>query len=137
MTLLMIERVEGVIVARPGQDVDAAVVVPMRDELAASIGSEVSGVVLDLSSTRYVDSAGLDMIFRLAERLATGRSVLVLVIPERSQLARLAAIVGLPQAMAVVGTIEGALERVHAALGTQPPGDVAPPGASTRAAPPK
>jgi anti-anti-sigma factor len=116
------------VIARPGQDVDAAVVAPMRDELAASIGADDGGVVLDLSRTRFIDSAGLDMIFRLAERLAVGRSVLVLVIPERSQLRRLAGIVGLPQAMAVTDTLEQAHEEVRRALGSHPPQEVGPPG---------
>jgi anti-anti-sigma factor len=138
MSRLSIERRDGVIVARPNQDVDAAVVASMRDELAASVGSEGAGVILDLAQTRYVDSAGLDMIFRLGERLARSRSALVLVIPAGSQLERLAAIVALPQAVHVEGTLEQALEALREMLQTPSPpeapqpADPAPRGCAPR-----
>jgi anti-anti-sigma factor len=112
MMLLAVERVDGVVVARPRFDVDAAVVAAMREELAASLGPETVGVALDLSEVRYVDSAGLDMIFRLSERLAQARSALVVVIPEGSQLERLAAIVALPHAVRIKGSLEEALREL-------------------------
>jgi len=120
--LLTIERMDGVVVATPRYDVDAAVAPAIREELAASLGSEAAGVVLNLSGTRYVDSAGLDMIFRLGERLAQGRSGLVVVIPERSQLERLAAIVALPQAVSVAGTVEEAVRELADQLAPSAPG---------------
>ncbi|HEX5223875.1 MAG TPA: STAS domain-containing protein [Solirubrobacteraceae bacterium] len=132
MSVLAMQRVDGVAVAVPKQDVDSAVVAAMREELAAGVGPGGGGLVLDLSGTRYVDSAGLDMIFRLGDRLATRRSALVLVIPDGSQLERLAAIVALPQAVTVKGTLDDALDAVHEMLGTERSG---PRGGRPRAAP--
>jgi anti-anti-sigma factor len=103
------ERLSRVPVARPRGDIDAATAGDLRERLAEQISNEAPGIVLDLSETRYVDSAGLDMLFRFSERLRQRRAELVLVIPPTSQLIRLAALVGLPRAMPVCASVEEAL----------------------------
>jgi anti-anti-sigma factor len=105
---LEVERCEDVPVARAREDIDAANASAVGFELAEMIGSDPA-LVLDLSVTRYVDSAGLDMIFRLGERLSQRRARLVLVIPSKSPLTRLVEIVGLPGSMPVCETLEQAL----------------------------
>jgi anti-anti-sigma factor len=109
MSALEVERIDGVPVARCTQDIDAATATVVQAELSACIGPDNDSVVLDLAAVRYLDSAGLDMLFRLGERLAQRRSTLLLVIPEDSQLSRLVALVALPQAMAVHPTVASAL----------------------------
>ena len=78
--------------------------------------------MVDLSETRYLDSAGIDMLFRLSERLRERRARLLLVIPQASQLARLARIVGLVRAVPSYETVEHAL---GACLAVRP-GDASP-----------
>jgi len=108
---LEFERVDGVPVARPSEDIDAANARVLRDELAACLqGADT--LVLDLSATRYVDSAGIDMLFRLNELLRQRRATLLLVIPQSSQLTRLAQIVALPSAVVIHETVEQALGAV-------------------------
>lgn len=109
MTHLDVERVEGVPVARPSADLDAANAAAVHLELADSVGQESGSLVLDLSATGYVDSAGIDVLLRLSERLRERRGRLLLVIPATSQLSRLAEIVGLADAMPVHGTLARAL----------------------------
>jgi anti-anti-sigma factor len=105
---LEVERVQGTPVARPTEDVDAANARVLRDELAACLQG-ADKLVLDLGATGYVDSAGIDMLFRLNELLRQRRVTLLLVIPQSSQLTRLAQIVALPSAVAIHETVEDAL----------------------------
>jgi anti-anti-sigma factor len=105
---LEVEHIDGVPVARPSEDIDAANARVLRDELAACLEG-ADKLVLDLGATRYVDSAGIDMLFRLNELLRQRRATLLLVIPQRSQLTRLAQIVALPSAVAIHETVEDAL----------------------------
>jgi anti-anti-sigma factor len=105
---LEVERVQGTPVARPTEDVDAANARVLRDELAACLQG-ADKLVLDLGATSYVDSAGIDMLFRLNELLRQRRVTLLLVIPQSSQLTRLAQIVALPSAVAIHETVEDAL----------------------------
>ena len=110
MITLDIERIDDVPVARPRGDIDAASASRTRAELIECFDTGAADdLVLDLSATRYVDSAGIDMLFRLSELLRQRRARLLLVIPPASSLARLATIVALPQAMPVHATVEQAL----------------------------
>ncbi len=109
MMRLEVEQLSNVSVVRAREDIDAANARRVRDELAACMGGPAEHLVLDLSATRYLDSAGIDMLFRLNERLRERRARLQLVIPPTSQLARLAEIVSLPSAMPIHETVEQAL----------------------------
>jgi anti-sigma B factor antagonist len=120
---LQVERHDQVPVARLSTDVDAANASQLREELWAHLGAHGGELVIDLSSTRYLDSAGIDTLFRLAHSLSERRGTLRLVIPADSPLARLAQIVALPNAVPVHATVEEAIE----AFGTGPGlGDPAP-----------
>lgn len=105
-----VERHDGVPVVRPREDIDAANAAALREQLADCVDVGTDQLVVDLSTARYIDSAGLDMLFRLAELLRQRRAALVLVITPESNLARLADIVGLPHAMAVYASVEDALD---------------------------
>ncbi len=110
MSPLEIERIDGVPVAHVREDVDAANATTTQQQLADALGPDASSLVVDLSDARYLDSAGIDMLLRLGERLDQRRAKLVLVIPGTSQLKRLATIVGLPDAIAVRASLQEALQ---------------------------
>jgi anti-sigma B factor antagonist len=107
---LDVERLDSVPLARPRGDIDAANARQVRDELIDCLALGADDVVLDLSTTRYLDSAGIDMLLRLGERLRERRARLLVVIARDSPLARLAQIVGLPGALPVHDTLEQALD---------------------------
>lgn len=109
MSHLDIEQIDGVPVAHIKEDIDAASAAAIQQHLADALGPDALSLVVDLSDTGYVDSAGIDMLLRLSDRLDHRRARLVLVIPETSQLQRLAMIVGLPEAIAVHPSLAGAL----------------------------
>ena len=108
MTEMEIRQMGGVPVASLREDLDAAYAASVHRELAEALGPDVLTLVVDLSDTRYVDSAGIDMLLRLGDRLERRRAKLVLVVPDASPLRRVFAIVGLPDAIAVHPTVEDA-----------------------------
>lgn len=123
---LDIERVDGVPVARVNDDIDAATATATQRRLADAVDSDTLRLVVDLSATRYVDSAGIDMLLRLADRLDHRRAKLILVIPDTSQLKRLVTIVGLPEAVAVRPSLTEALAEAteaRARAGREPSDD--------------
>lgn len=110
MSPLDLERIDGVPIARVKGDVDAANAAVSEHQLPRQLGPAASALIVDLSETRYLDSAGIDMLLRLGERLYHRRAKLILVIPDESQLKRLALIVGLADAIAIHPTIAAALK---------------------------
>jgi anti-anti-sigma factor len=109
LSALNVERIDGVCVARPSEDIDASNARRVRDALVACLDEGGDDLVLDLTDARYVDSAGIDMLFRLHEVLRDRRGRLLLVIPAQSNLARLAEIVALPSAVPVHDSLQRAL----------------------------
>jgi anti-sigma B factor antagonist len=110
MTLVDVERHDGVPVVSPRQDVDAANAAALREQLAECVDAGTDRLIVDLTGTRYIDSAGIDMLFRLGELLRQRRAMLLLVIAPESNLERLAEIVGLTHAMPVLPTVPEALD---------------------------
>lgn len=129
MSQLDIERINGVPIARVYEDIDAANAAITQQQLADALGPDSLSLVVDLSESRYLDSAGIDMLLRLGDRLEHRRARLILVIPDGSQLKRLAAIVGLPDTMTIHPTLSQALK--DAAKATQTRASHPDPGGST------
>lgn len=111
MSLLDTERIDGVAVVHVHEDIDVANAATIQQQLADALNPDALSLVVNLGDARYVDSAGIDMLLRLSDRLDHRRAKLILVIPEDSQLKRLAAIVGLPDAIAIRPTLPTALQQ--------------------------
>jgi anti-anti-sigma factor len=131
MSALDIERLDGVPVAHLTEDLDAANSADVQRRLESALGPDTSSLIVDLSDTRYLDSAAIDMLLRLGDRLEHRRAKLTLVIPDTSQLMRLATIVGLPDALAIHPTRSAALQQAAEARSTQTAAPRPAPGGST------
>jgi anti-anti-sigma factor len=109
MTRIEVTHHDDALIARPSQDIDMANSAALEEELAGSIERGRGQLIVDLGGLRYIDSAGLDMLIRLSERLRQRRSRLAIVLPESSRIARLAEIVDLPAALPVYPTVADAV----------------------------
>ncbi|HSV40344.1 MAG TPA: STAS domain-containing protein [Nocardioidaceae bacterium] len=56
----------------------------VTEQISKAVPHDASLVVLDLSGTTYLDSSGISMLFRLAERLRYQRQTLRLVVPAKA-----------------------------------------------------
>jgi anti-anti-sigma factor len=72
----------GVPVCAVHGEIDASNVESVLDQLVAQTPLEGPGLVLDLSRTMYLDSAGVRILFELARRLRTRRQELRITVPE-------------------------------------------------------
>ena len=70
----------GTQVVRIFGEIDLSNAAQVRDAIGASL-PDLPIVLLDLTGTEYLDSAGIAMLFRLAERLSYNRQELQLVVP--------------------------------------------------------
>lgn len=84
-------------------EIDLANAAAVDDEIRAALDDE-SRIVIDLSLTDYIDSAGLRLLFSLARSLGQRLSI---VLPEDSPLRRVVTMVGLPQVVALRSEASG------------------------------
>lgn len=69
-------------------EVDLSNAREVMEGVRAAVTHDATLVVLDLSGTTYLDSAGIAMVFRLAERLGHRRQELRLVVPADAPIRR-------------------------------------------------
>ena len=103
---LCLVRVHGEIDLSNAQEVSSAI--------GSVMGRESRRLVVDLSNITYLDSAGVALLLRLAERLQTRRRQLHLVVPRGSPVRRVLVFTGLPRVIPVEARLEDALVQVDA-----------------------
>ncbi len=103
------ERREDAIVARIGGEVDMTNANEIRDELLAAVPNDARLLVIDLGGCRYLDSAGIELLFDLSRRLERRRQRIRLVVPAGSPLRRVLELTEVGSIAPVNGSLETAL----------------------------
>jgi anti-anti-sigma factor len=101
---------DGAAVARVIGEIDMSNVEEVMAAIASATPSHAAFVVLDLTDTTYIDSAGITMLFRLAERLSYNRQHLRLVVPEAAPIRAVIVLTSVPQVIRVQESLQAALE---------------------------
>jgi anti-anti-sigma factor len=96
-------------VARVQGEVDASNVKEIGDRLRSLLSNRSVAMIVDLSATTYLDSAGINLLFTLAEEMRSRQQRLALVVADPSPIARMVALTGLDRAMPVHRTLPEAL----------------------------
>jgi anti-anti-sigma factor len=104
-----VERHGAAVVARLSGEVDITNASYVGDELTRSVPNDAVSLVVDLSETRYLDSAAIELLFDLSRRLARRRQGLRLVLPPASPLKRVLVLTEIGSAAPLHETLEGAL----------------------------
>ena len=78
-------------------------------EIGSLVGPDARLLVVDLSDVTYLDSAGVALLLRLAERLRARRRQLHLVAPRGSPVRRVLDFTGLPRVIPLESRLEDAL----------------------------
>jgi anti-sigma B factor antagonist len=100
---------DGVGVARLEGEIDASNVQDIGDRLRSMISNNAFALVVDLSEIAYVDSAGINLLFALAEELRGHQQQLAVVVAERSPIARMLSLTALDRAVSTYGSLDTAL----------------------------
>jgi anti-sigma B factor antagonist len=97
---------QGVQVVRISGEVDLTNTIEVRDAISTVASPDATVIVVDLSETTYLDSSGIAMLFRLAERISQRRQELRIVVPANSPLRAALELTDLPQTIPVHHTLD-------------------------------
>jgi len=114
MSLLarVVEQQQGdVPIAAVEGEIDASNATEIRDRIRALLTNRSRALIVDLTRTTYVDSAGINLLFALGTELAERQQELHLVVPPSAPIARTLSITGLVAAVPTHSRLEDALER--------------------------
>jgi anti-anti-sigma factor len=106
---VVVERGEDVPIAVVEGEVDASNVAEVGQRLRGLLSNRSTALVVDLTGTTYLDSAGLNLLFALAAELDHRQQRLRLVVPPSAPIARTMALVGMEGAIATHPTRADAL----------------------------
>jgi anti-sigma B factor antagonist len=106
------ERYGDVPVVSIAGEIDASNAQDIAERMRAALNNRSEALVVDLSGTTYIDSAGLNVLFELSIALRERQQQLHLVVGRPSPIARMIAIVGLDATVPTHPTRAAALDAV-------------------------
>jgi anti-anti-sigma factor len=93
-------------------DVDISRAPVLREELRRSVDNHDLGLVVDLAETRYLDSAGVNVLFELAEELSERQLAFAVVVPEGGLVERVVMLVDLASVAQLHRSVDAAREAI-------------------------
>jgi anti-anti-sigma factor len=103
------ERHGDIPIARVEGEVDASNAEVVGVKLHALVDNHSLALVVDLTGTTYLDSAGINLLFALAEELRARQQTLRLVVAGATPIARMAKLTALDRACPTHATLDEAL----------------------------
>jgi anti-anti-sigma factor len=107
------ERHDGIAVARLSGDVDISRAAAIRAELLRVLSNLDFGLVVDLRDVTYLDSAGVNVLFEVAERLTSRQQALAAVVPDTALIQRVLTLVNIESAVDTHPTLDGAVAAIR------------------------
>jgi anti-sigma B factor antagonist len=87
----------------------------LRRQLMSAADNRDPGLVIDLSDAVYLDSAGVNVLFEMAEGLGSRQVALAVVVPEGSLVERVVELVDLGSVVRLHRTVEAAVADIEGA----------------------
>ena len=94
-------------------EIDSSNAAEIGNRLRQAISNQSMALVVDLTPTTYIDSAGINVLFRLGLELQERQQQLHLVVASGSPIERMLKIVGLDAAVPTFATREEALAAIQ------------------------
>jgi anti-sigma B factor antagonist len=114
------ERHDNVLVARVAGEVDMSNAEDIGAAVLHSTDNDAIGVILDLGSVQYLDSAGIYVVFGMRSRLRARGQVLRLVVPAGSPVDDALRLAGVQRHVDVVETVEQGIAALQAGEAVDP-----------------
>ena len=87
-------------------EIDLSNAAKVSAEIERAIPPDVADIVLDLGATAYLDSAGVTLLVRLAQRLGSRRQRIRIVVPGDSAIRAVLELAGLSQLLPMSTSVE-------------------------------
>jgi anti-anti-sigma factor len=104
-----VDEHDHIVVARITGEVDLSNCKQIQDTLESSVNTDHAALVLDLGATTYFDSAGVRLVFQLAERLRARRQALAVVLGDNEIIQRVAELTSIADHVPCHSTVDAAL----------------------------
>jgi len=104
-----VTRKDAIVIAALMGEVDLTNAAEVVDDLLGAVTNDVTGVVVDVSQTRYLDSTGVGALFEAVRRVHGRGQAMAVVASDTAPTRRLLAITGLDNMVPICPNLELAL----------------------------
>jgi anti-anti-sigma factor len=117
LATVIAERRGEVELVRLAGEVDISNASALEREISDAMPNDAAGLVLDLTETQYLDSAGIRLMFELHERLSGRRQSFAAVVPEDSLIRHALKIAAVDRALEFHDSVVEAVDSLRSAAG--------------------
>jgi len=107
---------EDTLVARIAGEVDASNVFAIGERLRSLLTNRSIAMIVDLSTTIYLDSAGINLLFSLADEMRAHQQRFALVVADPSPVRRMIVVTGLDRVAPMHGSLDEAAGVIRRAM---------------------
>jgi anti-anti-sigma factor len=111
---LDLETVDQVVVARLDGEIDMSNASELGTTISRQVPNDAMALVVELSDIDYLDSAGIQVLYELHERLDTRGQQLRLVVPDGAAITEALRLAGVQSVITTVPTLDAALQSLRA-----------------------
>jgi anti-anti-sigma factor len=106
---VQVEFRDGIVIARIDGEIDMSNANRLGKSLTGHLTNDTFGLVVDMTSVRYIDSVGIQVVYELSERVKSRGQELRLVVPPDSIVAKTLELVNASDAIGVVDSADDAM----------------------------
>jgi anti-anti-sigma factor len=109
---LALESRDGLVMATVRGELDLSNVREISGGIVDGTPNSAAGLIVDLSAVTYLDSAGLNCLFDMSERLRTRRQRFCIVVPRSSLISRIISFSNMREVADVAQNVEDAVTAI-------------------------
>ena len=102
-----------VVIAALEGEVDLSNAQAVREKVLGAIPNTATGLILDMSTTAYLDSQGIQVLLDIAELLGVRRQRIRLIVPEGAPIRRVLSLTSIGKSLPIDSTIEQAVAQLR------------------------
>ena len=109
---LKLEDDSGVTVATVQGEIDLSNAAGLEMAISNAVANQALGLVVDLASVDYLDSAGVTLLFNLARRVSRRQQQFMVVVPREAHVREILSLSGATDALALQDSLDDAMSQL-------------------------
>ncbi|HZB05591.1 MAG TPA: STAS domain-containing protein [Thermoleophilaceae bacterium] len=109
---LKLEDDGGVTVATVEGEIDLSNAAGLEMAISNAVANQALGLVVDLASVDYLDSAGVTLLFNLARRVSRRQQQFMVVVPREAHVREILSLSGATDALALQDSLDDAMSQL-------------------------
>jgi anti-sigma B factor antagonist len=109
---LRLDHEAGLAIAHIEGEIDMSNAGELEVSISDAVANDATGVVVDLTHVRYLDSSGVALLFNLARRVARRQQQLGIVVPAETHVREILSLTGANESLSLHNTVAEASRRI-------------------------